>query len=249
MGLTNRIVVITGAATGIGKATALRFGREGASVVILDRDESAGLEAEKALAAQGSKGMFLRADVSSEPDWETALAKVDERYGRLTVLINNAGSNVIKPTTEITADEWDRLLALNLKSAFLGIKHAIPRMLAGGGAIVNISSALGLKAFPNMGAYCASKAGVVALTRQVAVDYAAQGIRVNCVCPGPTLTTRIRGYLERGQLKEDDIVRMTPMRRFAEPDEIAVAIVFLASDEASYVTGAVLAADGGQSAQ
>jgi NAD(P)-dependent dehydrogenase (short-subunit alcohol dehydrogenase family) len=249
MRLQGKVVVITGAGTGIGQASALRCGREGARVTVLDINEAAGRETERALLALGAEAKFIRTDVISEVDWEHALAAVDERHGRLDVLVNNVGSNLIKATTEITAAEWDQLQALNVRSAFLGVKHAIPSMRrGGGGAIVNISSAVGLRSFSRMAAYGASKAAVVALTRQLAVEYAAEDIRVNCVCPGPTLTPRVKGYLQRGQTAAEDILRITPMRRFAEPDEIAAAVVFLASDEASYITGAVLAADGGQSA-
>ena len=176
------------------------------------------------------RAFFLRADVTKEPDWRTLVSAVEGRYGRLDVLFNNAGSNLSKPVTELTETEWDGLLNLNLKGVFLGAKHAIPLMLkAGGGSIINTASTFGLIAFPRMPAYCASKGGVVALTRQLALDYARQNIRVNCICPGPTMTPRIRRYLERGDVAADDILNGVPMGRFAQPEEIAAAVLFLAS--------------------
>jgi len=250
MKLRDKVVVFTGGAAGIGQASALLSGREGARVAILDLDEAEGRKTERALIKQGSEGIFLHTDVTSEADWTRSLTLVGQRFGQVDVLINNAGTNLIKPTTEITEDEWDRIQNLNLKSTFFGVKHVIPWMRRrSNGVVINTASALALRSFPKMAAYCSSKAAVVALTRQLAVEYAADGIRFNCVCPGPTLTPRIRGYIEQGRVDADDIVRLTPMRRFASPEEIASAIIFLASDEASYITGAVLAVDGGQSAQ
>jgi NAD(P)-dependent dehydrogenase (short-subunit alcohol dehydrogenase family) len=250
MKLRDKVVVITGGAAGIGQASALLSGREGARVVVLDLDEAEGRKTERALVEQGSECIFLRADVTSEADWMHNLTLVGERFGHVDVLINNAGTNLIKHTTEITEDEWDQIQDLNLKSIFFSAKHAIPWMRRrSNGVVINTASALALRSFPKMAAYCSSKAAVVALTRQLAVEYAPEGIRFNCVCPGPTLTPRIRDYIEQGRVNADDIVRLTPMRRFASPQEIASAIIFLASDEASYITGAVLAVDGGQSAQ
>lgn len=242
-------MVVTGGGSGIGRAAALRCAREGARVVIVDIVETGGLETEKALREQGGEGFFLHADVTKEPDWRQLMGAVEARYGHLDVLFNNAGSNLSKPVTDFSEEEWDGLLDLNLKGVFFGAKHAIPLMLkAGGGSIINTASTFGLIAFPRMPAYCASKGGVVALTRQLALDYARQNIRVNCICPGPTLTPRIQRYLERGDVAAADILNGVPMGRFAEPEEIAAAVLFLASDEASYITGTALVVDGGQTA-
>ena len=249
MRLKDKVMVVTGGGSGIGQAAALRCAREGAKVVVTDIAESGGLETEKALRDEGGEGFFSRADATKEADWRALISAVEDRYGRLDVLFNNAGSNLAKPVTEFTEEEWDGLLALNLKGVFLGAKHAIPIMSkAGRGSIVNTASTFGLIAFPKMSAYCASKGGVVALTRQLALDYAPQNIRVNCICPGPTLTPRIRRDLESGAVAAEDILSGVPMGRFAQPEEIAAAVLFLASDEASYVTGAALVVDGGQTA-
>jgi len=247
MRLKDKVMVVTGGGSGIGQASALRCALEGARVVIMDIAEPGGVETEKALKEQGSDGFFLHADVTKAEDWRRTMDAVVGRYGRLDVLFNNAGSNLAKPVTDFTEAEWDGLVDLNLKGVFLGAKHAIPLMLKeGGGSIINTASTFGLIAFPKMPAYCASKGGVIALTRQLALDYARQGIRVNCICPGPTLTPRIKRYLDSGAANAESILAGVPMGRFARPEEIASTVLFLASDEASYVTGAALVVDGGQ---
>lgn len=247
MRLKDKVMVVTGGGSGIGQAAALLCAREGARVVIMDIAEAGGVETEKALKEQGTQGFFLRADVTKAEDWQRTLDAVVGRYGRLDVLFSNAGSNLAKPVTDFTEEEWDGLVDLNLKGVFLGAKHAIPLMLrAGGGSIINTASSFGLIAFPKMPAYCASKGGVIALTRQLALDYARQNIRVNCICPGPTLTPRIKRYLDGGMARADEILSGVPMGRFAQPEEIAATVLFLASAEASYVTGSALVVDGGQ---
>ena len=247
MRLKDKVMVVTGGGSGIGQASALTCAREGARVVIMDIVDTGGHETEKALKDQGSEGFFVHADVTKAADWQRLTKAVTDRYGRLDVLFSNAGSNLAKPVTELTEGEWDGLVDLNLKGVFLGAKHAIPLMLkAGGGSIINTASTFGLIGFPKMPAYCASKGGVIALTRQLALDYARQGIRVNCICPGPTLTPRIQRYLDGGMARADEILKDVPMGRFGRPEEIAATVLFLASDEASFVTGAALVVDGGQ---
>jgi NAD(P)-dependent dehydrogenase (short-subunit alcohol dehydrogenase family) len=245
--LKDKVMIVTGGGSGIGQAAALRCAQEGARVVVTDIVEAGGLETEKALRDRAGEGVFIRADVTKEEDWLAVVDTVERRYGRLDVLFSNAGTNLSKPVTDVTVKEWDDVIDLNLKGVFLGAKHTIPLMLrTGRGSIVNNSSSFGLIAFPNMPAYCASKGGVIALTRQLALDYARQNIRVNCICPGPTLTPRVRKHFERGDVSADNVLRGVPMGRFAEPEEIAAAVLFLASDEASYVTGTALVVDGGQ---
>lgn len=246
--LEDKVVAITGAGSGIGRASAVACAKNGARVVALDVSEARVRETVKAISDCRYAGRYLVADVTSDIDWVSVISSIESIEGRLDVLVNNAGGNLLKSLTDTTVEEWGAVMDLNLKSVFLGMRLAIPLMLgAGGGAVINISSALGLKAFPKMAAYCASKAAVIALTRQAALDYADRGIRVNCVCPGPTLTARVRGYVESTPGLRDAMLARAPLGRFGEPEEIARAIVFLADPDSSYVTGAVLSIDGGQS--
>lgn len=246
MRLKDKVAIITGGASGIGKATALLFLKEGARGVIVDVDVEAGKETER---ASGEALRFLEADVASEAEWKRIVEFARKEFGRLDILFGNAGTNLLKPVTDFTLEEWERLLSLNLRGVFLGIKHCIPFMLeGGGGSIINTASSFGLIGSPRTPAYSASKGGVIALTRQVAVDYARQGIRANSICPGPTLTPRIQRYVDQGSISIREMEAMVPMGRMARPEEIAHLVLFLASDEASYVTGAAIPVDGGQTA-
>ena len=247
MRLKDRVMIVTGGGSGIGQAAAVRCAAEGAKLVVMDVVEAGGRETEKLIKEQGGEAVFIRADVTRESEWLAVMKEIERRYGRLDVLFNNAGTNMSKPVTEVSEQEWDGLMALNLKGIFLGAKHAIPLMLKHGrGSIINTSSSFGLIAFSKMPGYCASKAGIIGLTRQLAFDYATQGIRVNCICPGPTLTPRVKAHFAKGDVAGNTVLSTVPMGRFAEPDEIAGPVVFLASDDASYVTGTALVVDGGQ---
>ncbi len=247
MRLKDKVMVVTGGASGIGQASALLCAREGATVVILDVTEADGVETERILRQQGGKGAFLPADVTNEADWARVMDFVSREYGRLDIIFNNAGTNLIKPVTEIAEAEWDKLMALNVKGVFFGVKHAIPLLLkGGGGSIINTASTFGLIGNPNMAAYCASKGAVIALTRQLALDYGKHNIRVNCVCPGLTLTPRIKRYSAQGLTRTEAMISQVPMGRLAEPEDIARMILFLASDESSYVNGTAQVVDGGR---
>jgi NAD(P)-dependent dehydrogenase (short-subunit alcohol dehydrogenase family) len=240
-------MIVTGGGSGIGQAAAVRCAEEGAKLVVMDIVDAGGRETEKLLRDRGADGLFIRSDVTKESEWIAVMGEVERRYGRLDVLFNNAGTNLSKPVTEVTVEEWDGLMSLNLRGIFLGAKHAIPLMLKnGGGSIINTSSSFGVIAFSKMPGYCASKAGIIGLTRQLAFDYAQQGIRVNCICPGPTLTPRVKAHFAKGDVAGNTVLDTVPMGRFAEPEEIAGPVLFLASDDASYVTGAALVVDGGQ---
>src|SRR5438105_2713618 len=247
--LDGKVAVVTGGGSGIGEATAKRFAAEGARVVVLDRDAEGGERVTREIGAAGGEAAFLRAEVSIEAEALALAPFAVERFGALHILVNNAGARVYGPVTEATEESWDLILAVNVKALGLCARAAIPEMAkAGGGAIVNVSSANAIKGRSGMAQYDASKAAVLGLTRSLAHDHAAQGIRVNAVCPGPTIT---QFHLKRAAARsvtEAEIratSKPTLLKRQAEPHEIAAAILFLASDEASYITGATLMVDGG----
>ena len=247
MRLKGKIALVTGGAMGIGQAAALRFAREGAKVAIVDIAESEGRETERMLREYVPGCFFIQADVTREADWIRVMDTVEKTYGRLDILFNNAGTNLFKSATEIEEAEFDRIISLNLKGVFFGAKHALTMMLkTGGGSIINTSSTSALIGLPRMSVYSASKGGILALTQQLAVDYAPHNIRVNCVCPGVTLTPLVQREMDLGLATEENLTHGIPMGRFGQPSEIAAAVLFLASDDASYVTGAALVVDGGR---
>ncbi len=250
MRLKDKVMIVTGGASGIGRAAAMACAREGAKTVIMDVSEADGFETEKQLRQDGAEGVFLKSDVTAESDWTRVTDFVQSRFGRLDILFNNAGANLVKPVTEITEQEWDQLMALNLKGVFFGVKHGIPLMLkSGGGSIISTASTFGLIGNPGMSAYCASKGAIIALTRQLALDYGKHNIRVNCICPGMTLTPRIGKYIERGIAKPEAMIARVPLGRLAQPEDIGKVVLFLASDDASYITGTVQVVDGGRLTQ
>jgi 3(or 17)beta-hydroxysteroid dehydrogenase len=250
--VAGKVAVVTGAANGIGKAAAAALVREGARVLLTDLDETAGKQAADEL---GERARFLRHDVAREDDWERILAAAWELFGGLHVLVNNAGIGLAKTVEETTLAEWRRVQAVNVEGVFLGCKHALPRLRAsGGGSIVNVSSIAGLVGAPNLPAYCASKGAVRLLTKSIALQNAKgpTPVRCNSVHPAWVETAMVHGLasLSGDEAKGlDRMARSLPMGRLGRVEEVAHAIVFLASDESSFMTGSEVVLDGGATAQ
>jgi dihydroanticapsin dehydrogenase len=247
--MEGRAVVVTGAGAGIGRAAALRFAREGAHVTVVDRDRSAGAGTAQEIDAAGGSAAFAQVDVSSAAEVQAMLDEAAARQGGLDVIVNNAGVQHAGDVVDCTEAQWDDLMSVNAKSCFLMAKYAIPHLTArGGGAIVNNASLAAVKAAPGLGAYSASKGAIVAFSKALAAEVAPAGIRVNAICPGWTDTAFNAPSIAHmgGEAGLREFVRATvPLGRLGAPEEIAAAMVFLASDEASYMTGQVLIVDGG----
>ena len=248
MRLKDRVAVVTGGGLGIGRAIAEAFAREGAHVVVADLNDSAAREIIQVIQAKGGDARFVRTDVADAQDAERMVEFAVATYGRLDILVNSAGVYARGDVVSTSLQMWHRLLAVNLTGVFLCCKAAIPELRrAGGGAIVNISSSVGWHdAAPGVAAYVASKFGVTGLTKAMACDHLAENIRVNCICPGPTDTPLIQASRTSEDLRA--FVETLPICRLGSPEEIAAAAVFLASDEASFVTGVAFPVDGGQTA-
>mgnify|MGYP001580796016 CR=1 FL=1 len=253
MRFRGKVALVTGAAKGIGEATALAFSREGAAVGIVDLDEARGREVARAAESASGKGAFLACDVADEADVQAAIRQAVDRWGRLDILVNNAGIYMQADVLGSSLGDWERILAINLTGAFLCTKHAVPAMLAtGGGVIVNVASEAGLVGIKGQVAYNVSKGGMIALTRSCAVDLADKGVRVCCVCPGTTETPLVQEAVARAPdpaAARRQLESSRPLNRLGRPEEIAAAILYLASDEAGYATGAILSVDGGFTAQ
>ena len=248
MRLAGKSALITGAGSGIGRQTALRFAREGAAVAAVDIDDGAGAETAAMIAETGGRAIFAHADVSEARDCRRMIAAAEEAFGRLDVLFNNAGISHLEDGGAVDTDEavWEQTMNVNLKGVFLGCKYGIPALLrAGGGSVINTASFVALlgAATPQI-AYTASKGGVLALSRELAVIHARDNIRVNALCPGPLRTELLMKYLDTEEKRQRRLVHV-PIGRFGEAEEIADAVVFLASDESSFVTGTAFTVDGG----
>jgi NAD(P)-dependent dehydrogenase (short-subunit alcohol dehydrogenase family) len=252
--LAGKVALVTGAASGLGAETARRLAREGAAVMLSDLSIGDGEVVTAEIIASGGRAAFIAHDVTSEDDWTAAVAGTTTVFGRLDILVNNAGivGNQLELMTHSLAD-WRRILAVNLDGVFLGMRAVGPVMAGqGGGSIINLSSIMGKVAMPNVTAYAASKGGVLMLTKAAAVEWAPLGIRVNSVHPGFIDTPMVANALhaaENGNEMRSAIMAAHPLGRLGVPREIADAVVFLASDEASFMTGAELVVDGGYTAQ
>ena len=252
MRLEGKVALISGAARGMGAAEARLFAREGASVVIADLLEEEGRQVEAQIGEAGGNAIFIRLDVTSESDWSDAVAAAVSRFGKLDILVNNAGVSSGGARTKVeetTVEAWDRVMDVNAKGVFLGTKAAIPEMRrAGGGSIINISSIYGLVGSDGGSAYHASKGAVRLLTKSTAIQYAGEGIRANSVHPGFIETPMTAASLADPENRRSRISR-TPVGRLGEPDDVAYGVLFLASEESSFMTGSELVIDGGWTAQ
>lgn len=244
----DKVVLVTGAAAGLGRVSALAFAREGAKVVVADIDAEGGQQTVQMIKEAGGEAIFVKADVTKEAEVRAMVEKAVETYGRLDCAHNNVGvEELMTPLTECTEEQWDRILNVNLKSVWLCMKYEIPHMVKqGGGAIVNMSSSVGLNGAPKLPSYCAAKHGVNGLTKSAALEFARAGIRVNSICPGGMRGTpmynRITAFTPELITKAAEIV---PLGRDAEPEEVANAVLWLCSDAASMITGLPLSVDGG----
>jgi len=252
MRLQDRVALITGGTSGIGEAVAELFAREGASVAITGRNESRGHAVTARILESGGKAIFVRTDVRHAAECKRAVDETLRSFGRLDILFNNAGIFYPQTTLECSEEEWDLQIDINLKGTFLMSKCALEPMIAqGGGVIVNNSSGWGLVGGDKAVAYCASKGGVVLLTKAMAIDHGRQGVRVNCICPGDVDTPMLTEDARRRGLEWETYLagcENRPLGRIGTPDEIAKGVLFLASDDSSFMTGATLVVDGGGTA-
>jgi NAD(P)-dependent dehydrogenase (short-subunit alcohol dehydrogenase family) len=251
--LDGKIALITGGGSGIGRATALLFASEGAKLSVVDWAEDNARAVVAEIGKRGGEAIALRADVSKAADAERMVSETVQRFGRLDILYNNAGIGVARHTHLMSEEEWDRTIDIDLKGVFLGCRYALPELMKHGGAILSTASVAGIEGIRRMAAYCAAKAGVIMLTKSLAMDYAEYGIRVNCVCPG-TIETPLSETAyeklseERSERARRTVAAMHLLGRTGQPEEIASAALFLCSQDASFITGQAIVVDGGYTA-
>jgi NAD(P)-dependent dehydrogenase (short-subunit alcohol dehydrogenase family) len=247
----NKVAVVTGAAAGIGLATVQAFAKAGAAVVLADVDERAARSAAETLVAAGHRALSVRCNVADEVDAATMVAQAVSAFGQLDLAFNNAGVHVaVAETADVEASDFDRIIAINLRGVFNCMKHELRHMRErGSGAIVNCSSQSGFIGLPGLGAYTASKHGVIGLTRAAALEYAPRGIRINAICPGTTETPLVTGLIEREPGRLDAVIRDIPLGRMGRPEEIASAVLWLCSEGAGFMVGQTLLPDGGYCAR
>ena len=250
--LAGKVALITGAGTGIGRAIALAFAREGASVAVAGRRLEKVKETASEIEKQGGAALALQCDVSRAKDADRAAAQTAKEFGKLNVLVNNAGTLSVSTVDSISEEDWDRVITVNLKGPFLTSRAALKEFRKnGGGTIVNIGSVLGLVAMKDRAAYCASKGGVTMLTKAMALDHAHENVRVNCICPSIIETELVKGLFddsEQGKRLKQSRMGTIPLGRFGKPADVAELAVFLASEESSWLTGAAIPLDGGLTA-
>lgn len=249
MKLQGKVAIVTGAASGIGRASAIQFANEGARVQVVDADESKGPVTVETIRAQGNEAFFTKADVSNEAQVKAVIETVVERWGRIDILFNNAGVLLVKSIEDMTGDEWDRVMSVNVKAAFLAIKYAAPHMRrGGGGAILNTGSIASFTGQLGTPAYSASKGAIALLTKSLALDLGRDHIRVNCICPGITDTPMLREHLGHGAEGEAHIharLSRVPTGTILSPEDVARAALYLVSDDSIGITGVLHVVDGG----
>jgi NAD(P)-dependent dehydrogenase (short-subunit alcohol dehydrogenase family) len=250
--LDGKVALITGSGSGIGRATALLFAAEGAKLAIVDRAEDNARAVAAEITKSGGEAIAIRADVAKAADTEQMVADTIGQFGSLDILYNNAGIGFPRRAHLLTEEEWDRTIDVDLKGVFLGCRYALPELMKRGGAILSTASVAGIEGFRQMAAYCAAKAGVIMLTKSLAMDYAEHGIRVNCICPGSIETPLYESGFdnltpERRARAHQEFAAMHLLGRTGEPEEIARVALFLCSQDSSFITGQALVVDGGYS--